>query len=81
MQKILKCIEFIPLAFITMFFLTEDEMKNHTKLQCVGLFTMFIIFAILYCLFIYMKVNKYVAFGIALFLWFINLALRRKFMV
>lgn len=81
MKKILKWLSLLPLALITMIFLTEDEMQNHAKLECVGLLSMFIIFAIIYFLLIYIKVNRYVALGIALLLWAITLALRQKFMV
>jgi hypothetical protein len=81
MKKILKCVRFLPLAFITMIFLTAEEMQNHAKLQCVGLLSMFIIFAIMYFLLIYIKVNRYLALGIALLLWVITLVLRQKFMV
>lgn len=78
MKKILKWLSFLPLAFITMIFLTEKEMQDHAKLQCVVLLLMFIIFATLYFLLIYMKVNKYVVLGIALLLWVIVLVIREK---
>jgi len=81
MKKILKWLSFLPLAFITMIFLTEEEMQIHAKLQCIGLLSMFIIFVIIYFLLIYMKINRYVALGIALLLWTITLILRQKFMV
>lgn len=81
MKKYLKLLSFIPLTFIVMLFLNETELKDHCKLQCVGLLLTFLIFIITYILLIYNNINKYVVIGIAIVLWIISIVVKNKFLV
>lgn len=81
MKKYLKFLGFVPIAFIIMFFLNENELKDHAKLQCVILLLTFLIFTVTYILLVWSKINKYVVIGIAIVLWIIAMVAKNKFLV
>ena len=79
MKKYLKFLGFVPIAF--MFFLNENELKDHAKLQCVILLLTFLIFTATYILLVWSNINKYVVIGIAIVLWIIAMVAKNKFLV
>jgi len=79
MKKYLDLITLIPVAIVTMIFIEADkELGNHAKNTCIGLLVYLFIFAIVYFMLLYLKVNKWVAVTIALVLWVILTVLRKS---
>lgn len=81
MKKYLKHLSFVPITLIMMFFLSENELKDHTKLQSVMLLLTFLIFIITYILLIWKKFNKYVVIGLAIIFWIISIIAKNLFLV
>jgi hypothetical protein len=80
MKKYLDLITLIPIGIVTMIFIADKELGNHTKNTCIGLLVYLFIFAIVYFMLLQLKVNKWVAVTIALVLWVILTVLRKKYM-
>lgn len=80
MKKFCNIINVIPVAFITLIFLSDEEIKKHCKLQCLSLLVLFIIFCLIYYLIFCANCNRYVASMIGFILWVILLIMKNKFM-
>ena len=79
MKKLCNIISFIPIAFITLIFLSDEEMKKHCKSQCISLLSLFIIFCFIYYLIFCANCNRYVATMIGLIIWIFMLILKNNF--
>ena len=77
-KKCCKLIGLIPLAIIAMFFLKEEELQEHAKVQCIGLLLALFIFTLLYSMLIFGKIKKYKALFLTVFLWLIFKIIERK---
>lgn len=80
MKKLCNIISFIPIAFITLIFLSDEEIKKHCKSQCIGLLSLFIIFCFIYYLIFCANCNRYLAIMIGLIIWIIIMILKNKIM-
>ena len=80
MKKLYDIISFIPIAFITLIFLSDEEMKKHCKSQCINLLSLFIIFCFIYYLIFCANCNRYLATIIGLIIWIVILILKNKIM-
>jgi len=80
MKKLCNIISLIPIAFITLIFLSDEEIKKHFKSECVGLLLLFIIFCFIYYLIFCVNCNRYVATAIGLIMWIIVLIIKNKIM-
>ena len=78
-MKLCNIIGLIPIAFITLIFLSEKEIKQHCKLQCISLFSLFIIFCLIYYLIFCANCNRYISTAIGLIIWIFILVLNNKF--
>jgi hypothetical protein len=82
-MKIKKYIDFItliPIGIVTMVFIADKELNSHTKNACVGLLVYLFIFTIVYFMLLHLKVNKWIAIGLAIIMWVILTILRKKYM-
>lgn len=79
MKKLCNIIGLIPIAFITLIFLSDEEMKKHCKYQCISLLSLFIIFCLIYYLIFCANCNRYIATAIGLIIWIFILILKNKF--
>ena len=80
MKKYLDLLSLIPIGIVTMVFIADKELSNHTKNTCVGLLAYLFIFVVVYFMLLHLQVNKWVAIAIALILWVIITILKRKYM-
>ena len=78
MKKICNIINLIPIAFITLIFLSEEEMKIHCKSQCISLLALFIIFCLMYYLIFCANCNRYIVSFIGFILWIIISVTKNK---
>lgn len=81
MKKYFQWFSLIPLTILTMVFLAEEEMADHAKKQCIGLLMSFIIFAFLYFSLLHLKIDRFIAVGIAITLWIVMFFVKRKFLI
>lgn len=80
MKKLCNIISFIPISFITLIFLSDEEMKKHCKSQCISLLSLFIIFCFIYYLIFCANCNRYLATMTGLIMWIVLLLLKNKIM-
>ena len=78
MKKYLSWIGLLPIALVTMVFLTEKEMNRHAEKMCFGLLISLIIFGLLYFMLLHLQVNRWLAIGIAFSLWIVMFFLKKQ---
>jgi len=82
MTKYTELIGLIPmLIIVTLVVDTHIDVEKRIKHGCVTCVMYLLLFLLLYVLLLHVKLNKYVAIGIILFLWIVIFFIRRKFML
>ena len=80
LKKLRDIISLLPIAFIILIFLSDEEMEKHCKSQCISLLALFIIFCLIYYLIFCANCNRYVAIMIGVILWVILIIMKNKLM-
>lgn len=77
MKKYLDYIKLLPIALLTMFFIKDSDVHNHTKKVCIGYAFSLTIFILLYIL-LCMNICKWVSLLIVIICWIFMMIIRQK---
>lgn len=70
----------IPITFVTILFVGEQDLHKYTKDTCYGLAVYLFVFLILYFLLLQFNCNKWIGILVAFTLWVTLNILRKKYL-
>lgn len=79
MKEIFNVIKILPITLLTMFFLSDSELKEHARLNCIFYFIYLLMFILLYIMCVILKINKWICVITMLILFIIFFMLKKYF--
>ena len=77
-KNITDLLSLLPIALITLCFVTEDNLYNKTKNLCIGQILYLFLFSSLYIMLLFLKIKKWVALFISMILWILLVIFRKS---
>lgn len=77
-KKYFDLLGLLPIALITLCFLTEEDLHKKTKNLCIGNLLSLSIFIALYIMLLFLKIRKCIALSISIILWVLFVIVRKR---